>query len=95
MVKTPTTWKCPTCSSVLGSVVNGELHPSGEHKVRTRGANLEIVCNECGYNKVWYTNDSLLRAMHQLVSVISAETAKSTIRQISKAQQEMFPNKPD
>jgi len=74
----------------LGTVVGGELEPVDGHKIRTRGANLEIVCSACGYTKVWYTNDSVTKAINQLIAVISAEAAKSMIRQIGKAQRDFL-----
>jgi len=70
-------------------VVGGELEPVLQHRMRTRGANLEIICKNCGYTKVWYTNDAVTKAINQLIAVISAESAKSMIRQIRRAQLEM------
>lgn len=89
MVNQEVEWRCPDCGSTLGMVVGGELEPFNGNKIRTRGANLEIICSGCNYTKVWYTNDAVTKAVNQLISVISAEAAKSMIRQIGKAKREM------
>lgn len=85
-------WKCPDCDSFLGEVVGGELHPDRSNLIRTRGANLEIVCRGCGYVKVWYTNDPITRAMNQLIGVMSAEMVKTMMRQYTKARSEFSKN---
>lgn len=82
-------WRCPDCNLVLGRVVGGELEPFSSNKIKTRGANLEVICTGCGYTKVWYTNDSVTKAVNQLISVVSEQAAKSMIRQIGKAKREM------
>jgi len=52
-----TEWLCPSCSDVLGDVVNGEFHAEGV-SFRTRGINVVVLC-ECGREKIWYPSISL------------------------------------
>ena len=51
MVNQEVEWRCPDCGSTLGMVVGGELEPFNGNKIRTRGANLEIICSGCNYTK--------------------------------------------
>ena len=79
-------WYCPDCGTVLGRVIGGELQgiegiPSTAYE--TRGANLKVTCPNCQRAKVWYTSDTVVRAIFQLISSISSEVAFQAIKQMA------------
>ena len=82
-------WLCIACGHVLGEVLGGELSVSAAViKIRTRGPNMVVVCPSCGAEKVWFTSDTITRAMHQLVEAIATVAAR---RMVEIASKEMLP----
>ena len=80
-------WYCPECNHVLGEVVGGEFKgidqiPASAYE--TRGANLKVTCPECGRVKIWYTSDTIVRAVYQLVNAVAGESAKIFVREGAK-----------
>lgn len=78
-------WVCINCGDVLGHVLGGELYPSvsGEF-LHTKGPNLDVTCPKCKARKVFYTSDPVVRAIYQLVGVLSDVSAKAMIEQLGK-----------
>jgi len=78
-----TNWVCIPCGYSLGTVIGGEFNPSVDGKfIRTSGANLSVVCPNCGATKIFYTSDPIVRAIYQLVNALSAVAAKSMVEDI-------------
>lgn len=65
-------WLCIECGLELGQIEGGELRPAvhGSHTI-TRGPNLLVECPDCGFKKVFYTADPIVRAMYQLIDAMS------------------------
>lgn len=86
MSKYNSDWLCIDCGTVLGEVRGGELYPAVDgHDVHTQGPHLVVTCKECGFRKVWYTSDKMVRAVYQLMDVITDEAAKAMIKAMGKA----------
>lgn len=80
------TWVCVKCSTPLGSVFGGEFIPSEvpSKNIRTSGPNLMVTCPNCGAQKTWYTADPTVRAVYQLIEVISSAIVSRAVRQASE-----------
>jgi ribosomal protein S27E len=78
-------WLCVDCGHVLGHMEGGELRPAvdGRYTI-TRGPNLVVECPECGFKKVFYTADPMVRALYQLVDSMSAVAAKRMVETIGR-----------
>lgn len=86
MVKGFSDWQCIDCGVSLGEVKGGELYPNlSGNEIRTQGPNLVVTCKACGFKKVWYTSDPVVRAIRQLVDVISDEAAGAMIKAMGRA----------
>lgn len=78
-------WLCIKCGRILGRVMGGELYPSAEPTTRTKGPNLVIYCPECNSAKTWYTSDTVVRAVYQLINAMSEVAAKNMVETAGKA----------
>ena len=88
MADNDTKWYCVDCSHVLGYVQGGEFSPAEDMpgpNLETQGPNLKVRCPECGRVKIWYTSDTIVRSIYQLINAISSEGAKRMIRDVSRA----------
>lgn len=65
-------WVCPSCSTVLGKVVLGELVVQGQVKnFNTDKANIVITCPSCEYHKVWYSNDRMSEFAREIAEIVA------------------------
>lgn len=82
-------WYCVDCGKVLGKLEGGELVGNNDipaSSYETRGPNLKVTCPDCKRVKIWFTSDSITRAMYQLVNAIAAEAAKKMLHEVNKRQ---------
>lgn len=78
-------WVCVECGTVLGHIVGGELQPIIDGKnCRTRGPHLVVTCPNCSANKTFYTSDTIVRAVYQLVDAIASVLAQRVLSQIGQ-----------
>lgn len=80
----PSKWLCIDCGVPLGEVKGGELYPETNLSTRTHGPNLVVTCKDCGFKKVWYTADPLVRAVMQMIDAITEQSAKAMIGAMGK-----------
>lgn len=61
-------WFCVdrSCGAELGVLVGKELKVT-QGNVVTDGPNLVVECPNCGERKVWYTSDTIVRAVYMLI----------------------------
>ena len=78
-------WVCVECGFVLGHIIGGELQPviEGKH-CRTRGPHLVVTCPNCNASKTFYTSDTIVRAVYQLVDAIASVLAQRVLAQIGQ-----------
>ena len=78
-------WVCVECGEVLGHIIGGELQPvvAGNY-VRTRGPHLVVTCPKCSFIKTFYTSDTIVRAVYQLIDAIASVLAQRVLAQIGQ-----------
>jgi|WetSurMetagenome_2_1015567.scaffolds.fasta_scaffold423635_3 hypothetical protein len=78
-------WVCIECGEVLGHIIGGELQPIIEGKLcRTRGPHLVVTCPKCTTTKTFYTSDTIVRAVYQLIDAIASVLAQRVLSQIGQ-----------
>ena len=78
-------WVCVECGEVLGHIIGGELQPVIEGRYcRTRGPHLVVTCPKCSATKTFYTSDTIVRAVYQLIDAIASVLAQRVLTQIGQ-----------
>ena len=78
-------WVCVECGCTLGHIIGGELQPTIDGKYcRTRGPHLVVTCPDCNASKTFYTSDTIVRAVYQLVDAIASVLAQRVLAQIGQ-----------
>jgi hypothetical protein len=78
-------WVCVECGEILGYIIGGELQPTIEGKYcRTRGPHLIVTCPKCSVTKTFYTSDTIVRAVYQLIDAIASVLAQRVLAQIGQ-----------
>src|SRR5512139_2767195 len=78
-------WVCVECGEVLGHIIGGELQPTIDGRYcRTRGPHLVVTCPKCSATKTFYTSDTIVRAVYQLIDAIASVLAQRVLAQIGQ-----------